>query len=319
MSRVYFGMHHVKVGPTMHAQLWTAGWTVVEHAALFWLLGVCVHGHVHSWTLLIQPMASIPALIVQQLAIQKPKIFINPCVVFIFLLFSQCSWVWWTRCLFGFQFNTIKLLTVKMLNRYLLHPNYKQYKQHLWLIFALLHLLDHINGLKCQTQNSQKCDPHILKHLPLPLHHHQMVLSLPKSFARPSEQRIFWPSWSVVIRTQTGEALFIVSRPKCAAGIECEKNKDWFLQDIMRTGVGAWIYQQCCNLVQNGRGRNTKVSRTHARTISTLLLDPNILYVIYMCRGGLQWVVIENVFWYMFFTVWVWVWKKNWWYHFFFR
>lgn len=43
-------------------------------------------------------------LLVSINAIKAPFQLFSPCVVFIFLLFSQCRWVWGTRCIFGFLF-----------------------------------------------------------------------------------------------------------------------------------------------------------------------------------------------------------------------
>ncbi len=93
---------------------------------------------------------------------------VNPCVVFIFLLLSQCSWVWVTRCSFGFFIQHNQKLYVKILDRCLLHPNYRQYKQHIWSKCALLALLDHIYESKCydlvQERQGQKHKTHTYAH-----------------------------------------------------------------------------------------------------------------------------------------------------------
>ena len=125
----------------------------------------------------------------------------------------------------------------------------------LGLIFVL-ELADAQSHPLLQSQ-CQKCDPHILK----PLHHHQKLLSLPKSIARPPEQRIFWPSWSVVLRNHTDKAIFIVSHPQFAAGIEYENIK---IGSHKTEGKRCW----CLNfsaMCGNGRGRNTKSFKISSR------------------------------------------------------
>lgn len=61
--------------------------------------------------------------------------FLDP---FIFLL-------WWTHCIYWLLFQHNQLFYVKILDRRLLHPNYKQRKKHIYLILALLNHIYELN------------------------------------------------------------------------------------------------------------------------------------------------------------------------------
>lgn len=71
----------------------------------------------------------------EHLSVQYPGFgrLVNPCVVFTFLLRTQCSWVWKTCCIICIvkQYNYIKLSR----NIYnCLHLIYQQCKHIMWLI-----------------------------------------------------------------------------------------------------------------------------------------------------------------------------------------
>ncbi len=53
------------------------------------------------------------------------------------MLLSQCSRVWWTHSICGFLNYYSHDNLCKIFNRYLLNPNFKQYRQKTWVIFSI--------------------------------------------------------------------------------------------------------------------------------------------------------------------------------------